>query len=223
MAKKATTIDTMLRNLKGVRREIAEAQALLELARKMETDLEKAIEERAEGILGWEAEGVLSLQSVTGQEVETGMVLRLKPGVEADYMVPGNFYTISGVRGEYELNDLLSAALRAICLTRDYVGEETLPAIAGWEWYEAGKRLADHLQDEWADEFRKRVNRYRSLEVRKVFNPGDWVFGIGEHKGCSEVFEGAYCDYQPFSYLDDYDPNNYRLATVAEIEAAKAV
>lgn len=117
-----------------------------------------------------------------------------------------------------ELNALLSVALRAICLTRDYVGEETLPAIDGWEWYEAGKKLADHLDgDEWSGEFRKRVNRYRSLEVRKVFKEGDWVFGIGEHKGCSIVFEGDSCDYQPFSYLDDYDPKSFRLATPDEI------
>ncbi len=73
-----------------------------------------------------------------------------------------------------ELNALLSVALRAICLTRDYVGEETLPAIDGWEWYEAGKKLADHLDgDEWASEFRKRVNRYLSREVRKAFKEGD--------------------------------------------------
>ena len=121
-----------------------------------------------------------------------------------------------------ELNALLSVALRAICLTRDYVGEEMLPAKDGWEWYEAGKKLADYLDgDEWSGEFRKRVNRYLSLEARKAFSIGDWVFGIGEHKGCSEVFEGDYCDYQPFSYLDDFDPNNFRLATQEEINAAK--
>lgn len=122
-----------------------------------------------------------------------------------------------------ELNELLSVALRAICLTRDYVGEETLPAIDGWEWYEAGKKLADHVQDEWAGEFRKRVNRSHSLEARKAFNVGDWVFGVGENEGCSQVFEGDFCDYQPFSYLNDYDPNNYRLATDKEIQVAKSI
>ncbi len=123
--------------------------------------------------------------------------------------------------GQSDLSALLSVALRAICLTRDYVGEEKLPAIDGWEWYEAGKKLADYLDgDEWSFEFRKRVNRYRSIEVRKVFNVGDWVFGIGEHKGCSVVFDGDSCDYQPFSYLDDYDPCNFRIATTAEIKQA---
>jgi len=118
-----------------------------------------------------------------------------------------------------ELNDLLSIALRAICLTRDHVGEEVLPAVDGWEWYEAGKRLANHLDgDEWSGEFRKRVNRYKSIEVRKVFKEGDWVFGIDNHQGCSIVFEGTYCDYQPFSYLDDYNPINFRKATLKEIE-----
>ena len=119
------------------------------------------------------------------------------------------------------LQNLLSVALRAICLTRDYVGEETLPAIKGWEWYEAGKKLAAHLDnDEWANEFRKRVNRSHSLEIRKVFKVGDWVFGTGEHEGCSEVFEGNYCDFQPFSYLDDFAPSHFRLATSEEIEKA---
>jgi len=118
---------------------------------------------------------------------------------------------------------LLSDALKAICLTRDYVGEDTLPALEGWSWYDAGKKIADAIsEDEWACEFRKRVNRYRSKDVREKFDVGDWVFGIGEHEGCSEVFEGTYCDFQPFSYLDDFNPDNFRLATELEIEAAKS-
>ena len=122
------------------------------------------------------------------------------------------------------LNDLLSVALKSLCLTRDYVGEEILPAIDGWEWYEAGKAISDVIPcDEWSGEFRKRVNLYKSTEARKVFKVGDWVFGIGEHKGCSEVFEGTFCDFQPFSYLDDFDPSHFRLATQEEIETAKAV
>ncbi len=125
---------------------------------------------------------------------------------------------------ESELMRLLSVALKAICLTRDYVGQEKLPAIDGWEWYEAGKQIADCLDgDEWVAQFRMRVNRYKSTEVRKKFNIGDWVFGIGEHEGCSVVFEGDNCDYQPFSYLNDYEPDNYRLATPEEIEAASSL
>jgi len=118
---------------------------------------------------------------------------------------------------------LLSTALKALCLTRDYVGEDTLPAIEGWEWYDAGKKIADVISDDiWAMEFRKRVNTYKSKDVRGKFKVGDWVFGIGEHLGCSEVFEGTYCDYQPFSYLDDFDQANFRLATSEEIETAKS-
>lgn len=49
-------------------------------------------------------------------------------------------------------------------------------------------------------------------ELRKKFKVGDWVFGIGERKGCSEVFEGA-GKLQPFDYLDDLNPDNFRLAT----------
>ena len=55
-------------------------------------------------------------------------------------------------------NIALSKALRAICLTRDYVGEQLLPAIKGWEWYEAGKLISKQIpDDEWVQEFNKRV------------------------------------------------------------------
>ena len=52
--------------------------------------------------------------------------------------------------------------------------------------------------------------------MREAYNDGDWVFGIGPHLGCSEVFEG-YGHLQPFSYLNDYDPTHFRLATPEEI------
>ena len=56
-------------------------------------------------------------------------------------------------------SNLLSRALRSICLTRDYVGAEVLPAIDGWEWYDAGKVLAEAIpDDEWAEQFRLRAN-----------------------------------------------------------------
>ena len=121
-----------------------------------------------------------------------------------------------------EWSDLLAVALRSICLTRDYVGEDSLPAIDGWEWYEAGKAISNAIpNNEWAGEFRKRVNIYKSRDVREAFKIGDYVFGLGDNLGCYQVFEGNYCNYQPFSYLNDYDPNNYRLATADEIESAQ--
>jgi hypothetical protein len=53
---------------------------------------------------------------------------------------------------------LLSGALRALCLTRDYVGEQLLPAIDGWDWYDAGKAISEAIpDDEWAHEFRLRT------------------------------------------------------------------
>lgn len=57
-------------------------------------------------------------------------------------------------------------------------------------------------------------------ELKKVFKDGDWVFGIGEHKGCSIVFthDGR---IQPFDYLNDYNPADFRIATAEEIESAK--
>ena len=52
------------------------------------------------------------------------------------------------------MNELLSNTLKAICLTRDYVGEHVLPAIDGWEWYEAGKSISRAIPaDEWAIQF----------------------------------------------------------------------
>ena len=61
------------------------------------------------------------------------------------------------------MEQLLSKALKALCLTRDYVGEDLLPAIKGWEWYDAGIAIAKQIpNDEWAMQFRLRVERCRS-------------------------------------------------------------
>jgi len=58
--------------------------------------------------------------------------------------------------------DLLSSALRALCLTRDYVGEDLLPPIAGWDWYDAGVKLVAKIpNDEWAKQFHLRVRQSR--------------------------------------------------------------
>lgn len=61
------------------------------------------------------------------------------------------------------------------------------------------------------------TDKYEAL--RKKFGIGDWVYGLGEHKGCSPVFEG-YGKLQPFEYLNDFDPDNFRLATEDEIKEA---
>lgn len=58
--------------------------------------------------------------------------------------------------------------------------------------------------------------------IKEVFKDGDWVFGIGPHKGCSQVFTGSSGDFQPFDYLNDYDPAHFRIATDKEIDEAKA-
>jgi len=58
-----------------------------------------------------------------------------------------------------ELKRLLGRSLRAICLTRDYVGSEILPPIEGWEWFDAGKEISELIPEhEWADEFWSRVH-----------------------------------------------------------------
>ena len=52
--------------------------------------------------------------------------------------------------------------------------------------------------------------------VHTKFSVGDFVVGLGENEGCSQVFED--CGHlQPFSYLSDFNPENYRLATNDEI------
>ncbi len=60
---------------------------------------------------------------------------------------------------EEQREKLLSKALRAICLTRDYVGAEMLPAIEGWEWFDCGKAIAEAIpNDPWARQFWIRAN-----------------------------------------------------------------
>lgn len=115
-------------------------------------------------------------------------------------------------------NKILSKLLQLICYIIDnhYLSDNHL------KLYKLGYKIGTYLDgDKWSVEFRKRYNTYISLEVRKRFKIGDWVFGLGEHVGCSCVFEGSCCDYQPFSYLNDFNPDNYRLATLKEIELYK--
>ena len=53
------------------------------------------------------------------------------------------------------------------------------------------------------------------------FPPGTWVFGIGQHRGCSEVHGEVGGEFlQPFDYLNDYNPDHYRVATPAEVMEA---
>lgn len=44
--------------------------------------------------------------------------------------------------------DLLYMAAESIRLTREYVGEDALPPIAGWSWFDAYARIAEHLSAE---------------------------------------------------------------------------
>jgi len=57
-----------------------------------------------------------------------------------------------------KLKESANDNLRALCLTRDYVGDQLLPAVEGWEWYDQGKKLADRFPElEWAEQFRHRT------------------------------------------------------------------
>lgn len=60
----------------------------------------------------------------------------------------------------------------------------------------------------------------KDKSIREKFKSGDWVFGLGEHKGCSQVFIGYRGEIQPFDYLDDFEPKNFRLANDKEIQEA---
>lgn len=116
---------------------------------------------------------------------------------------------------------MLRRAVRAMCLTRDYVGEDMLPARPGWEWYDTCSAIVGNFDiGDWGEDFRIRVNLYKSRLLSDKFKNGDWVFGIGKDIGCSCVFTGKFCELQPFSYLDNFDPEQFRLATPEEIEEA---
>lgn len=65
-------------------------------------------------------------------------------------------------RNSEDNEKLLSDALKALCLTRDYVGEDMLPAIPGWEWYDVGRQIETLIPDDtWADQFRVRITADR--------------------------------------------------------------
>lgn len=66
--------------------------------------------------------------------------------------------------------------------------------------------------------YKKSKEKYESL--LKKFKEGDWVFGIGKYKGCSQIFWGHGKLY-PFDYLNDFNPENFRLATEKEIMIAE--
>jgi len=65
------------------------------------------------------------------------------------------------------LCEALDEALMAILYTRDYVGEEKLPPIAGWSWYDAGLNISKIIPDSDAvNQFKLRVNN-ELLDVPK--------------------------------------------------------
>ena len=79
--------------------------------------------------------------------------------------------------------------------------------------YRATRTILTICEEEAMDEKKK--------AIKEAFKDGDWVFGIGEHKGCSQVFTGSGGDFQPFDFLNDYEPSHFRFAT--EEEKAEAI
>jgi hypothetical protein len=68
-----------------------------------------------------------------------------------------------------EIEELLENALKAICLTVDYILPYIeLPAIEGWEWYDAGKAIALKIPDsEWSKQFWVRVGEEHKEDENK--------------------------------------------------------
>lgn len=58
-------------------------------------------------------------------------------------------------------------------------------------------------------------------EFAERFKEGDWVTGIGEHVGTSQVFKYGEI-LEPFSYLQSDDPDDFRIALDTEIAEARA-
>lgn len=83
--------------------------------------------------------------------------------------------------------ELKEQALRALCLTRDYVGYETLPAIAGWEWYDSGLALAESMpESEWSRQFYLRINE-KKLQMDGLHQcPYDEAVRCEKEKTCND-------------------------------------
>jgi len=65
------------------------------------------------------------------------------------------------------------------------------------------------------------TNELDYTKVREAFQEGDWIIGVGEHEGCSQIFD-LHTDYpQPFSYLHEDRPEQFRLATFDEMVVAQ--
>ncbi len=62
------------------------------------------------------------------------------------------------------------------------------------------------------------IDEYQA--IREKFKAGDFVKGTNKHDGCSQVFDMNTDRPQPFDYLDETDPNEFRLATGDEVKEA---
>ena len=62
----------------------------------------------------------------------------------------------------------------------------------------------------------------RDETILKIFPEGTWVTNTDDstYVGCSQVFIGYAKEAQPFSYLNSYNPKDFRLATQDEINAS---
>ena len=58
--------------------------------------------------------------------------------------LPGSVPAGDEPKGE-PVNDLIRDGIEAFRLTREYVGEDTLPAIEGWSWFDWCEKAREHL------------------------------------------------------------------------------
>ena len=79
-------------------------------------------------------------------------------------MTVGIVCEIRAARDRRRRNELLSEALAAIILTREYVGNDYLPCNDGWCWWDAVRNIADEIpDDDWSYQ----------LRLRTGYRPGD--------------------------------------------------
>ena len=65
-------------------------------------------------------------------------------GSPSDANIGGSVPAGDEPKGE-PVNDLIRDGIEAFRLTREYVGEDTLPAIEGWSWFDWCEKAREHL------------------------------------------------------------------------------
>ena len=103
-------------------------------------------------------------------------------------------------------------------ITFDDSTHKLVPIIADESMLQKGEYYCESALLVWRD-MTAAAPEYQEPKpktVQEKFKEGDFVFGLGKEKGCSRVFFG-YGKMQPFDYLNNFNPDDFRLATNDEI------